>query len=229
MTRDPELLHLIDLACTAWPAIQYRNKRDSRAHKAAELVERGRVQHLDGTRYEVDGKRCDAELDICECADHAHGAPAYPKVGRLCKHRLAARMYRRWAGDRNPQLADFLTQFLSTAGATMIVEWNYETDVRKVVGYVYQRQRVRWPGNQGIEFTWQQLRYELGQIEWGLLELPSKGSGNSYEYYYPLAPGRGIVLNEHTMATKGFNAVMAERNLARRLTNKFASDLAAAA
>ena len=85
---------------------------------------------------------------------------------------------------------------------------------------------MRWPGNRGIEFTWQQLRYELGQIDWGLMELPQKGSGNSYEYYYPIAPGRGIEINEHTMHTFGVNAVMVERATTRRLTNKFTNDLA---
>lgn len=229
MIRDKQLLELIDLACRAWPAIMYRNKRDSRAHRAADLVERGRVRHLNGSRYDVDGKRCDADLDICECADHAHQAPFYAEVGHLCKHRIAARMYRRWAGDRSEQLADFLTRFLSTPGATLIVEWDYETNRRQVVGYVYNRKRTRWPGNQGIEFTWQQLRYELGRIDWGLVELPQKGSGNSYEYYYSIAPGRGIELNEHTMQTYGINQPMTERALTRRLTNKFTNDLAAVA
>jgi hypothetical protein len=227
--HDPKLQEMIAKACDAWPEIIYRGKRDSRAHKAAALVERGRVHHLNGSRYDVDGKRCDADLDICQCADHEHGAPWYPKVGKLCKHRLAARMYRAWQGDRNDKLGDFLTKFLSTGGATLIVEWDYQTDRRQIVGYIYNRSRNRWPGNQGIEFTWQQLRMELGAIDWGLMELPTKGSGNSYEYFYPIAPGRGIEINEHTMATYGINQVMVDRNLDRRLTRQFAGQMAAAA
>lgn len=225
--RDPKLLELIAKALDAWPELRYRNKRDSRAHKAADLIERGRVRHLGGTRYDVDGKRCDAELDNCECADHEHGAPWYPKVGRLCKHRLAARMYRAWAGDRNERLHGLLERFVGTPGVQLVVEWDYETDRRQVVGYVYNRKRTRWPGNAGIEFTWQQFRMEIGSIDWGLAELPTKGSGNSYEYYYAIAPGRGIELTEQTMSTYGVNEVMIERNRDRRLTNKFTNELAA--
>lgn len=229
MAHDPKLLDLISRACAAWPEIIYRGKRDSRAHKAADLVERGRVRHLGGGRYDVDGKRCDIDNDLCECKDHEHGAPWYPKVGRLCKHRLAVRMFRAWAGDRNERLHALLERFLGTPGVSLIVEWDYETNRRQVVGYVYNRQRTRWPGNQGIEFGWQQLRAELGSIDWGLRELPTKGSGNSYEYFYPIAPGRGIEINEHTMHTYGVNEVMVERALDRRLTNKFDRELAAVA
>lgn len=226
MIQDPQLQDFVHRACIAWPAIMYKGKRDSRAHKAADLIERGRVHHLGGDRYDVDGKRCQVDLDICDCADHARGAPAYPKVGRLCKHRLAARMYRAWQGDQNATLAAFLARFIGTPGVTLIIEWDYETNRRQIVGYVDDRTRHRWPGNRGIPFTWQQFRLELGAINWGLLELPQKGSGNSYEYFYRIAPGRGIVINEHTMHTYGINEMMVERNLDRRLTNKFANTLA---
>ncbi len=229
MIRDERLLDMIGQACQAWPQIMYRGKRDSRAHKAADLVERGRVRHLNGTRYDVDGKRCDIQFDSCECKDHAHAAPWYPTVGRLCKHRLAARMYRAWASERNQRLADMLTYFLSTAGATLIVEWDYETDRRQIVGYIHNRKRVRWPGNQGIPFTWQEFKLELGTIDWGLMELPAKQSGNSYEYHYEIAPGRGIAITEHTMHTYGVNAVMVERDRSRKLTNVFAKQLEQAA
>ena len=228
MTRDPKLLELVAKALNAWPELVYRGKRDSRAHKAAELVERGRVRPLGHGRYDVDGKRCDVDLDSCECADHAHGAPWYPKVGRLCKHRLAARMFRAWQGDRNERLHSLLERFIGAGPVGLIVEWDYETNRRQVVGFIRNRQRTRWPGNQGIEFTWLQLRAELGSIDWGLAELPQKGSGNSYEYYYPIAPGRGIEINEHTMAVKGVNGIMVERNLSRHLSNRFAAELAGA-
>lgn len=227
MARDPQLLNLITCALDAWPELSYRGKRDSRAHKAADLIERGRVRHLGGSRYDVDGKRCDAVLDNCECMDHEHGAPWYPKVGKLCKHRLAARMYRAWQGDRNEQLHALLERFIGTPGVTLIVEWDYETDRRQVVGFVQNCRRTRWPGNAGIEFTWPQLRAEVGSIDWGLTELPTKGSGNSYEYFYPLAPGRGIEINEHTMHVFGVNEIMVERNHNRRLTNQFTNELAA--
>lgn len=215
---DAKLSELVAKALHAWPALMYHNKRDSRAHAAARLVERGRVRQVNGDQYDVDGKRCHADQDVCECEDHARGAPAYPKVGRLCKHRVAARMARAWGGEQNETLLNLLAVFIGQPWVRLIVEWDYRGpggERRAVFGFEAPGgKRTRWPGDKSIEFTWPQLRWALGQVDMGLARLPEKGKG--YEYLYHVIPGRGIEINETTMGVRGVTEAMQARAEGRK-------------
>lgn len=208
----PELQTLIEKALNAWPRLAYAGNRSSRAHAAAELVERGKVRHLGGDVYDVDGRHVGADSDTCDCEDHEQGrAPEYPRIGRLCKHRVAARMYRVWGGERNERLLDLIrTATEGNLWARLIVEWDYTTDRRSVVGTETPQGRNRRPGSEGVEFTWIQLRWALEQVGWGLVRLPEKAK--RYEYIYRLAPGRGIEVSESTMHVQGVTEPMAQRH-----------------
>lgn len=207
----PELQTLVAKALTAWPKLFYKGGRNSRAHAAAALVEHGKVRRVVGDCYDVDGHACHAEADVCDCEDHEQGgAPFYPKVGRLCKHRLAARMYRVWGGERNQRLLELLQTVTGQPWARLIVEWDYRTDQRAVVGVESPLGRQRWPGGDGVAFDWLQLRWALAQIEWGLARLPEKGK--RWEYIYRLQPGRGINITEQTMHVQGVTDAMVQRH-----------------
>lgn len=217
--RDAQLQTLIEKALNAWPGLIYAGGRNSRAHAAADLVERGRVKHLGGDVFNVDGYHVQAEADICDCEDHNRQAPSYPKVGRLCKHRVAARMYRVWGGERNEQLLAAIRSVIDRNGlafARLRFEWDYDTNRRWLVGYEAAGQRVRWAAGspERVEFTWLQLRWAMNQVGWGVDRLPQKDRW--YEYTLAIRPGRGIEINETTMNVQGTTEVMIERAKAEK-------------
>lgn len=221
--RDPQLQILIEKALTAWPKLIYAGGRNSRAHAAADLVQHGKVRQIAGDCYDVDGHTCYATGDVCDCEDHAHGAPDHPKVGRLCKHRLAARMHRVWDGECNEVLLAAIRQVISLGDLTLVghlafaklrFEWDYDTDRRWLIGYEAAGERVRWVAGDPsrVEFTWLQLRWALEQLGWGVERLPQKERW--YEYSMAIKPGRGIALNEATMHTRGTTEAMVARHKA---------------
>lgn len=219
---DDSLRSLVEKALAAWPALFYKGGHNSRAHAAANLVEHGKVRQVGTDLYNVDGRLCSADADSCECEDHAFGAPVYPKVGHLCKHRLAARMARVWTGDKNEPLLALIERITQDAKwARLIVEWDYETDQRTVVGYEALSGRERWPGLDGIAFTWLQLRWALDEAGWGLGRLPEKQI--RYDYILRLIPGRGIEISEHTMHVQRVSERMLEN---RKFEKMFVDELA---
>ena len=96
----------------------------ARAVKAAELVVTGAIRRLPDAvngddRWAVDGTEGGAYTvsirgESCDCADARHGAPQY-NGGPLCKHRLAAMMVLRLAGDNPVTPGDQIAPILATA------------------------------------------------------------------------------------------------------------------
>lgn len=209
---DAQLQVLVEKAIKAWPGIVYRGGRNSRAHAAADLVASGKVRRMGDDLFDVNGHHVQAEADICDCEDHGRGAPHYPPVGRLCKHRLAARMYRVWGGERNEALLEFLRRAIAgQAGAWLVYEWDYDSNRRTVRAVELSGRRLIRPySDELIEFTAVQLRWALEQLGWGLATLPQKERW--YDYRARLAPGRGIEINDATFNTHGITPATIERH-----------------
>lgn len=115
---DDRLSEMAAKAAARWPGLRYRRPQADgyadRAEAAADLVRRGLVEFrgdlpISGCDdWQVSDHRASFRGQTCTCSDV--GAPVDPKLGRLCKHRLAVMMAMRLRQDSDAMLAQIIQQ-----------------------------------------------------------------------------------------------------------------------
>lgn len=226
---SPEVVALTELVEkyeVKWPEIRYV-KGGSRARKGMEYVLRGDVilvgtDQRGGDVWLVGGHRCSKKGLWCECKDMQ--APDILHYGKLCCHRLAVALKTNWHGDQNHALLDYLRSITANDGefVDVIVQrvYDYHNDGNRayVAGYWAHgvSKHARLSPSDIIQVSLPQFQWALSQMGWGLIELPIKLPGWS-DYYYRIARGDGLLLNEAVFWHRGRTWRMEDRERMRRL------------
>lgn len=225
-TRAP-LLELVEKYEREWPEIHYA-KGGSRARKAMEIVLNGglyRVVEADRSGndlWRVGSYQCSKRGGWCDC--HDEKAPTVTKYGKLCQHRLAVALKTNWNGDRHPELLAWLQPILNAAPGEFVdllverdYDWHGEGNRVRVAGYWYHgmSQHIRLSPLDIIQVTLPQFQWVMAQLGWSLADLPIKLAGFT-DYYYRVAKGDGVPLDETIFWHKGRTWAMEDRERMRR-------------
>ena len=222
---DRTLTDLVQKYEEKWPQICYV-KGGSRARKAMELVLSGQLHGLpdaDGNDlWLIRGYRCSKKGGWCDCQDRVLCDPTY---GKLCQHRLAVALKTNWLGDQHPALLEYVRRIIEESPESpcidLLVErdydWHNEGSCARVAGYWHhgmsQHKRVASGGDMPVTIT--QFQWVLAQVGYGLAELPKKLPGMT-DYYYRIAKGEGLVIDDTIFYHKGRTWRMEDRERMRR-------------
>ncbi len=221
------LLELVEKYEAKWPEIHYA-KGGSRARKAMEIVLNGglyRVVEADSygnDLWQVGSHKCSKRGGWCDCRDEQ--APTVPTFGKLCQHRLAVALKTNWQGDRHPELLAYLQPIIEQAPGAFVdilierdYDWHGEGNRARVAGYWHHgmSQHVRLIPLEVIQVTLPQFQWVMAQMGWALVDLPMKLAGFT-DYYYRIAKGDGLPLEESIFWHKGQTWQMADRERMRR-------------
>lgn len=221
------LLELVEKYEKAWPEIHYA-AGGSRARKAMEIVLNGGLYRLleadahGNDLWRVGAHQCSKRGGWCDCRDEK--APIVQARGKLCQHRLAVALKTNWQGDRHPELLAYLRPILEQAPGEFVdllierdYDWHGEGNRARVAGYWQHgmSQHERLVPAAIIPITLPQFQWTMAQLGWALVQLPFKLPGFT-DYYYRVAKGEGLPLEELTFWHKGRTWQMADRERMRR-------------
>jgi hypothetical protein len=221
------LSDLVSLYEAKWPEICYV-KGGSRARKAMDYVLRGDVLATGSDRnghdtWLVAGHKCSKRGEWCECKDFA--APVIKFYGKLCCHRLAVALKTNWHGDKNHAALAYLSGVIEAAPGPFIdvlIERDYdyhgEGNRARIAGFWAHgmAQHNRLTPLEVLPVTLPQFQWVLTQLKWGMIDLPAKLPGDT-DYYYRIAPGEGLLINEPLFWHRGRTWRMEDRERMRRL------------
>lgn len=167
---------MVEKARALWPNLAYQRSHDGasdRAQAAANLVSDGLVEYAGETstgldRWIVSGHHCSIKGRSCDCQDRQ--APVDPKLGRLCKHRLAAMFSHRLQQAQQGTLAALFSQ--ACRQVVLEVRTYYRSSlagqVSRLVGWRiddagWRRVKSR---DEELQFRIQDLEHILAETGW---------------------------------------------------------------
>lgn len=223
---DRGLLDLVEKYEARWPQIIYVGNKGSRARRAMEAVLSGQIHRLpdqDGNDlWLVRGHRCSKAAGWCDCEDRVYCDPIY---GKLCQHRLAVALKSNWLGDRHEAFLGYLRSVIEQAGDVPYLDiliqrdydYHHEGDAARVAGHwrIGTNQAERLPSAGVMPVTVTQFKWALEQLGWGLVDLPLKAPGFQ-DYYYRIAAGEGLPIDDTIFYKKGRTWAMEDRERMRR-------------
>ncbi|MCU0843083.1 MAG: hypothetical protein MUC79_15405 [Thiobacillaceae bacterium] len=206
MQPDDRLSEFAAKALVAWPGLSYRQPQQPegythRGEAAADLVRRGLVEFRHDLpvsgydEWQVGDHRASFRGQTCTCSDV--GAPVDPKVGRLCKHRIAIMMAMRLRKDADGLLAQIIQQAAAngaervTLGTMRIyADRGHDADTYTLTSY---RERGRGQVNVGGDGQ-EPVRFKAADLHRILLATGWRVAGQQrqpgYQWDLYLEPGR---------------------------------------
>lgn len=217
---ETQLSAMVEAALRAWPDIAYKSKRGNRAQAAAALVTAEAVRRLDGVQWDVSNQICTATT--CDCEDRA---PIDPHTGgKLCKHCIAVRMVVKL--QRNDPLIERLRSLATGDQVQLLIDRDYDSRSRVLVGYRERGRDIRWPHGERVEVTFEQMSAALATLGWSLDGLPQKWQ--RWEYLFRLrTDDTGSELTAALWSLRGVTDRTVERHRNEKLSGWFAGQLAA--
>lgn len=201
---------LVGKAEDMWPAIKYKNG-GSRAQSAAGLVASGVVLPIGNGLFSVGDYTASWQDNHCDCLDRA---PEDPKLGKLCKHRLAIMFklskamsgHNAWLNEKVAEVAALATN----GWFELILESNYDRpDIKRLVGYSLNGATTK-RFTDTADVTVEQLHNAIDPLGLGLVKMPQKLKG--WNYAFRFSPDGKAKLHEMTWNRKGITPEMVERN-----------------